>query len=83
MSAVKWADNLAKEFSDTKGVNDVLTFVKNKGPQLVQYTGTALSTNMRNLHSSSVDIVKALNDVAKLSTDISTGANATKKLLEE
>jgi hypothetical protein len=82
-NALHWADELAKEFADTKGVNDVLDFVKTKGPQLVAYTGNALNDNLNRLHTSSVDIVKALNDVAKLGNDVKTGAQATRNLIQE
>jgi len=30
--ALKWADDLAKEFADTEGVNAILNFVKEKRP---------------------------------------------------
>lgn len=81
--ALKWADELAKEFADTDGVNDVLNFVKNKRPQLIKYTGNALNANMKLLLDSSERIVMALNDVVYLAYQMEIGAKNTKGLIQE
>lgn len=53
---MEWVDKVAKEFAQTKQINEVVDFVNKRKDFLIQYTGNALKESMGSMAKNTKDM---------------------------
>lgn len=76
---MEWVDKVAKEFAQTKQINEVVDFVNQRKDFLVQYTGNALKESMGQMAKNTRDMKQINTDIKNMAYNVKAKAEQAKR----